>query len=199
MRRGPRHKICRRVGAPVCGRPNCPSLDRPYPPGEHGRSWRRRSSEYELRLLEKQKLRAMYGIRERQFRRLFVEAERREGPTGENLLILLELRLDNLVRRLGFALSTAQARQLVTHRHVRVGGRPVDRPSYRVRPGQEIEIAHRDLIQVRHALDTTPEVPPYLERDDERLVGRLVREPLREEIPHPVEIDERLVVEYYAA
>lgn len=197
MRRQSRHKICRRVGAPVCGRPTCPALDRPYPAGAQGRGRRSRPTEYQIRLLEKQKLRAMYGVRERQFRRLYQEAARREGPTGENLLRLLELRLDNLVRRLGFAFSTPQARQLVTHGHVLVDGEKLDRPSYLVRPGQTIEVRD-ELLPVREAMAATSDVPAYLERNEEEPRGRLVREPGRWEIPHPVPVDERLVVEHYA-
>lgn len=149
--------------------------------------------------MEKQKLRAAYGVREGQFRRFFERAARMEGPTGPNFLALLERRLDSLVRRLGFALTQPQARQLVAHGHVRVDGRKVDRPSYVVEPGQEIQIAREDPIQVRHAVDTSPDVPGYLERDEQELRGRLLRVPDRDEIPLPVEVDDRLVVEHYAA
>jgi small subunit ribosomal protein S4 len=131
--------MCRRLGAPLCGLPNCPALRRPYPPGEHGRR-RRRLSEYQRRLVEKQKLRSIYGVRERQLRRLFGEAQRRPGRAGETLLVLLERRLDNLVRRLGFARTIRQARQLVTHGHVLVDDQRVDRPGYLVRPGERIQV-----------------------------------------------------------
>lgn len=196
---GPRHRICRRVGAAVCGRPNCPSGRRPYPPGQHGRG-RRRLTEYQLRLLEKQKLRAIYGIGERPFRRYFARATRRKGVTGAELLRLLETRVDALALRLGWALSMRAARQLVSHGHVRVGGRRIDVPSAAVRPGDRVELDEkgRNFISVREALEITPEPPPYLERDGDSLGGTLTRWPERTEIPLPVEIDERLIVEYYS-
>src|ERR671931_1115887 len=111
---GPAHRMCRRVGMPTCGRPNCPANKRPYPPGQHGRG-RKRLTEYQMRLVEKQKLRAIYGVGERQFRRYFEKAERRKAVTGEELIRELETRLDTVVLRLGFALSMRQARQLVSH------------------------------------------------------------------------------------
>ncbi|HEY1330338.1 MAG TPA: 30S ribosomal protein S4 [Actinomycetota bacterium] len=193
---GPKHRICRRVGAAVCGRPNCPVNKRPYPPGQHGQA-RRRLSEFHMRLLEKQKLRAMYGVQERQFRRYFADASRKKGVTGEELIRLLETRLDSLVLRLGFAQTMRQARQLVSHAHIRVDGKRVDIPSARVRPGQTIEAspAARNFLSVREALEVTPEPPPYLERDKDNVSGRLTRDPYRNEIPLTVEIDERLIVE----
>jgi small subunit ribosomal protein S4 len=196
---GPRHRICRRVGAAVCGRPNCPSGKRPYPPGQHGRG-RRRLTEYQLRLLEKQKLRAIYGVGERQFRVYFDRATRKKGVTGAELLRLLETRVDSIALRLGFALSMRQARQLVSHGHVRVNGRRIDVPSATVRPGDRIELTEkgRNLISVREALEVTPDPPPYLQRDEDRLGGTLARWPERDEMPLPVEVDERLIVEYYS-
>jgi small subunit ribosomal protein S4 len=151
-----------------------------------------------MRLLEKQKLRATYGVGERQFRRYFQEATRKKAVTGEELLRLLETRLDALVLRLGFAQTVRQARQLVSHGHVLVDGRRLNVPSANVRVGQVIEAspAARNFILVREALEVTPEPPPYLERDKEAVRGRLVRAPERDEIPLPVEIDERLIVEY---
>src|SRR3989440_10649240 len=125
---GPKHRMCRRVGAAVCGRPNCPTNKRPYPPGQHGRG-RRRLTEYHVRMLEKQKLRATYGVGERQFRRYFQLATQRKAVTGEELLRLLETRLDTLVLRLGFAQTMRQARQLVTHGHLELDGRRVDLPA----------------------------------------------------------------------
>jgi small subunit ribosomal protein S4 len=196
---GPRHRICRRVGAAVCGRPNCPSGRRPYPPGQHGRG-RRRLTEYQLRLQEKQKLRAIYGIGERQFRGYFERASRRKGVTGAELLRLLETRADAVALRLGFALSMRAARQLVSHGHVRVNGRRIDVPSATVRPGEKLELTDkgRNLISVREALEITPDPPPYLERDADSLGGTLTRWPERTEIPLPVQVDERLIVEYYS-
>ena len=129
---GPAHRMCRRVGAPLCGRPNCPSNKRPYPPGQHGRG-RKRFSEYQVRLLEKQKLRAIYGVNEAQMRRYYDKASRSRGVTGEELILQLETRLDAVVLRLGFALTMRQARQLVSHGHVLLDGRRVNVPE---RPGQ---------------------------------------------------------------
>ena len=193
---GPKHRICRRVGAAVCGRPNCPINKRPYPPGQHGRG-RRRLTEYHMRLLEKQKLRAMYGVGERQFRRYFAQANRRQGVTGEELLRLLETRLDAVVLRLGFAQTIRQARQLVSHGHILVDGKRIDVPSAIVRPGQTVEAspAARNFIPVAEAMEVTPEPPAYLERDKGSVRGRLVRAPERDEIPLSVEVDERLIVE----
>lgn len=183
----------------VCGRPNCPVNKRPYPPGIHGRG-RQRVTEYRLRLLEKQKLRAIYGVGERQFRRYFERASRRKGVTGEELLRQLETRLDALVLRLGWALTQRQARQLVSHGHVRVDGRRVDIPSAAVRPGQSIELADkaRNFVSVREALELSPDPPGYLERDAGQAGATLVRAPERAEIPLPVDVDERLIVEYFS-
>ncbi len=194
---GPKHRMCRRVGAAVCGRPNCPTGKRPYPPGQHGRA-RKRLTEYHMRMLEKQKLRAIYGVGESQFRRYFADATRQKGVTGQELLRLLETRLDNVVLRLGFAQTIWQARQLVSHGHIRVDGKRIDIPSATVRIGQTVEAtpAAKNFIPVREALEITPDPPPYLERDKGNISGLLVRLPERDEIPLPVEVDERLVVEF---
>ena len=194
---GPRHRMCRRVGEPICGRPNCPAAKRPYPPGQHGQG-RRRPTEYHMRLLEKQKLRAIYGVQEKQFRRYFAGASRKKGVTGEELLRLLETRLDSLVLRLGFAQTVRQARQLVSHGHILVDGKRLNVPSAAVRPGQTIaaSAAARNFISVREAMEVTPDPPPYLERDKDAVAGRLVRQPERSEIPLPVTVDERLIVEF---
>jgi small subunit ribosomal protein S4 len=195
---GPKHRMCRRVGAAVCGRPNGPtSKQRPYPPGQHGRA-RRRQSEFNLRLVEKQKLRAIYGVGERQFRRYFHEATRKKEVTGEELLRLLETRLDSIVLRLGFAQTMRQARQLVSHGHILLGGKRVDVPSAAVRAGQSIEASPsaKNFIAVREALEVMPEPPPYLELDKGAVSGRLARLPERDEIPLPVPVEERLIVEF---
>lgn len=196
---GPRHRMCRRIGQPLCGRPNCPATRRPFPPGQHGRG-RKRVSEYQMRLLEKQKLRAIYGVSERQMRRYYERATRKTGVTGEELIRQLETRLDAIVLRLGFALSQRQARQLVSHGHVRVDGRRVDVPSFQVRPGQTIELTEkgRNLLSVREALELSPEPPPYLYRNRDEFQGTLTRYPERDEIPLPVPVEERLVVEFYS-
>jgi len=177
---------------------------RPYGPGQHGRTKRRSDSDYAVRLREKQRLRAQYGIREAQLRRTFKEAKRTEGLTGENLVELLEMRLDALVLRSGLARTIAQSRQLVVHRHIMVDGQRVDRPSFRVRPGQMIHV-HPDSektepFQVAAAgghADVLPAVPEYLSVDLDKLQATLERRPKRAEVP--ITCDVQLVVEYYAA
>lgn len=195
---GPRHRMCRRVGEPLCGLPKCPALRRPYPPGQHGREARRKLSQFGKQLLEKQKLRYIYGVSERQLRRYYRQASRLRGRTGERLVQLLETRLDNVVYRLGFARTLPAARQLVVHGHVQVNGRKVDRPSYPVQPGDEVAIRpkSRDLEPVRLGLEMDRVVPPYLEVDVEGRRGWLVRLPRRDEVP--LKVDENLVVEFYA-
>lgn len=177
---------------------------RPYAPGEHGRTKRKADSDYAVRLREKQRLRAQYGIREAQLKIAFNEACRSAGLTGENLVELLEMRLDALVLRSGFARTTAQARQMVVHRHILVDGQLVDRPSFRVKPGQLIHVKARsegmEPFQVAAAgghVDVLPKVPGYLEVELDRLQARLVRRPKRAEVPVTCEV--QLVVEYYAA
>ena len=177
---------------------------RPYGPGQHGRTKRRSDSDYAVRLREKQRLRAQYGIREAQLRRTFKEAKRTEGLTGENLVELLEMRLDALVLRSGLARTIAQSRQLVVHRHIMVDGQRVDRPSFRVKPGQMIHV-HPDSektepFQVAAAgghADVLPAVPEYLSVDLDKLQATLERRPKRAEVP--ITCDVQLVVEYYAA
>jgi small subunit ribosomal protein S4 len=191
--------MCRRVGQPLCGRPNCPSGKRPYPPGQHGRG-RKRISEYNVRLVEKQKLRAIYGVGERQMRVYYDHASRKSGVTGEEMIRQLETRLDAVILRLGFALSQRQARQLVSHGHVRLNGRRLDVPSAQVRPGDTIELSDKakNFVYVREALELTADPPPYLYRNKDELQGTLSRYPERDEIPLPVPIDERLIIEFYS-
>jgi small subunit ribosomal protein S4 len=191
--------MCRRVGAPLCGRPNCPANKRPYPTGQHGRG-RKRISEYQVRLLEKQKLRAIYGVGEAQMRRYYDRASRKRGVTGEELIRQLETRLDAIVLRLGFALTQRQARQLVSHGHVLVDGRRVDVPSAQVKPGQTIEIGPRakNSVAVREAIEITLDPPAYLYRNKDELKGTLSRLPERGEIPLPVPVEERLIIEFYS-
>ncbi|MDI2098057.1 30S ribosomal protein S4 [Ruicaihuangia caeni] len=176
---------------------------RPYAPGEHGRTRRKTDSDYAVRLREKQRLRAQYGIREAQLRLVFNEARRAPGLTGENLVELLEMRLDALVLRAGFARTTSQARQLVVHRHILVDGKLVDRPSFRVKPGQLIHVKERseslEMFQVAAAgghAEVLPKVPGYLEVELDKLQARLVRRPKRAEVPITAEV--QLVVEYYS-
>ena len=177
---------------------------RPYAPGEHGRTKRKADSDYAVRLREKQRLRAQYGIREAQLKIAFQEARRSAGLTGENLVELLEMRLDALVLRAGFARTTAQARQMVVDRHILVDGQLVDRPSFRVKPGQLIHVKERsesiEPFQVAAAgghVDVLPKTPGYLEVELDKLQARLLRRPKRAEVPVTAEV--QLVVEYYAA
>ncbi|MGZ8631326.1 MAG: 30S ribosomal protein S4 [Actinomycetota bacterium] len=196
---GPKHRTCRRVGAALCGRPNCPSNKRPYPPGQHGRG-RKRISEYQTRLVEKQKLRAIYGVSESQMRRYYDKATQSRGVTGEEMIRQLETRLDTVVLRLGFALTTRQARQLVSHGHVLLDGKRVNVPSARVKPEQTIEVSGKakNFVSVREALEITADPPSYLYRNKEEVQGTLSRQPERDEVPLPVEVEERLIVEYYS-
>ena len=191
--------MCRRVGQPLCGRPNCPSVKRPYPPGQHGRG-RKRISEYQVRLLEKQKLRAIYGVGERQMRGYYERASHRTGVTGEEMIRQLETRLDTVILRMGFALSQRQARQLVSHGHVKVDGRRIDVPSAQVKPEQTIELSEsaRNFVFVREAIELAPEPPAYLYRNKDLGQGTLSRYPERGEIPFPVPIEERLIIEFYS-
>jgi small subunit ribosomal protein S4 len=177
---------------------------RPYAPGQHGRTKRKADSDFAVRLREKQRLRAQYGIREAQLRKTFNDAKRSEGLTGENLVELLEMRLDALVLRAGFARTMAQARQMVVHRHILVDGALVDRPSARVKVGQMIHVKPRsestEPFQVAAAgghVDVLPPVPGYLSVDLDKLQATLVRRPKRSEVP--ITCDVQLVVEYYAA
>ncbi len=177
---------------------------RPYAPGEHGRTKRKSDSDYAVRLREKQRLRAQYGIREAQLKIVFAEARKAKGLTGENLVELLEMRLDALIVRSAIARTTAQARQMVVHRHILVDGKLVDRPSFRVKPGQLIHVKPRsegmEPFQVAAAgghVDLLPKTPPYLEVELDKLQARLVRRPTRAEVPVTAEV--QLVVEYYAA
>lgn len=177
---------------------------RPYAPGEHGRTKRKADSDYAVRLREKQRLRAQYGIREKQLRIAYNEAKRTDGPTGDNLVELLEMRLDALVLRAGFARTMSQARQFVVHRHILVDGKIVDRPSFRVKPGQLIHVKDRsegtEPFQVAAAgghVDLLPPTPGYLEVELDKLHARLLRRPKRAEVP--VICDTQLVIEYYAA
>ncbi len=201
---GPVCRLCRRekmklfLKGAKCDTMKCPIERRPYPPGEHGRG-RMRESEYLLQLREKQKARRIYGVLEKQFRNLYEEANRRGGITGENLLRMLEMRLDNVVFRAGWASSRAQARQLVRHGHVNVNGRRVTIPSYQVRKGDIVEMRDkaRRMIVLRHNLDTLDRLtPPWLESGDDSFRVTVLDEPRREHIDVPVR--ESLIVELYS-
>jgi small subunit ribosomal protein S4 len=200
---GPRAKISRRLGTNIFGtRGEAIALEkRPYPPGIHGRTRRRgnNNSEYLLQLQEKQKARFTYGLNERQFRRVYQEASRKQGVTGENMLRFLELRLDNVVYRLGWGATRPQARQFVSHGHVLVNGKRVDIPSYRVRKGDKVELKQKSRENVviqwnKDVLDRTP--PPWLDRGEDGFSATVYSEPLREHIDVPLR--EQLIVELYS-
>jgi ribosomal protein S4, bacterial/organelle type len=197
-------RLSRALGIPLTPKAAKYLEKRPYAPGEHGRTKRKTDSDYAVRLREKQRLRAQYGIREAQLRRTFEEARKSQGLSGENLVELLEMRLDALVVRSGIARTTAQARQMVVHRHILVNGELVDRPSFRVKPGQMIHVKPRsegmEPFQVAAAgghVDVLPPVPGYLEVEIDKLQAVLLRRPKRAEVPVTCEV--QLVVEYYAA
>lgn len=201
--RGPKAKVMRRFGVALAPSPKYARIleKRPNPPGQHGGRKRRGSKvgAYGSRLTEKQKLRAFYGIAERQMRRYVAEAMRRQGPTGTNLLQILEQRLDNLVYRLGFAPTIWASRQLVGHGHVLVNDKRVNIPSYEVKPGDTIKIAEKMQRSRQMAVWTERGgiLPPaYLELDRDTMTGRLTRVPNRDEIPVPIE--DRLIVEFYS-
>jgi len=182
-----------------CDTSRCPIERRPYPPGDHGRSRRQNTSEYLVQLREKQKARRIYGLMEKQFRKVYAEAVRQKGVTGENLLRLLETRLDNIVFRASWGSSRAQARQLVRHGHVSVNGKRVTIPSFVVRKGDVVRLAEksRSLIVVRHNLDTLDRsVPHWLEAGDGGQQVTVRDLPLREQIDVPVR--EQLIVELYS-
>jgi small subunit ribosomal protein S4 len=194
----PKVRLSRRLGLPLTPKAVSYFERRPFPPGEHGRK-RKQQSDYSTRLLEKQRLRAQYDVSETQLRRAFDRARRTGGKTGEALIQELESRLDATVLRAGFARTIYQARQFVTHQHVLVNGRRVDRPSYRLRPGDWISIAERsrtkEPFQVA-AAGAHAAAPAYLEVRPADLTARVERVPGREEIP--VVCEEQLVVEYYS-
>lgn len=194
---GPSWKISRRLGISLSGTGK--ELERrPYAPGQHGPTQRKKLTEYGLQLQEKQKLRHMYGLNERQFKNLFVKAGKMKGVHGENFMILLESRLDNLVYRLGLARTRRAARQLVNHGHVTVDGQRVDIPSYSVKPGQVISLREKskNLQVVNEAIEANNFVPEYLTFDAEKKEGTYVRYPERSELPS--EINESLIVEFYS-
>jgi small subunit ribosomal protein S4 len=183
---------------PKCDTSKCPIERRPYPPGQHGRG-RLRETEYLLQLREKQKARRIYGVLERQFRTVYQEAARQQGITGENLLRLLETRLDNVVYRATFAASRNQARQFVRHGHVNVNGKRVTIPSYHLRKGDVVSIRSksREMIVLRHNLDTISRaVPHWLELEASEFKISVRDMPMREQIDIPVR--EQLIVELYS-
>ena len=202
---GPRCRLCRREGSKLflkgdrCFTEKCAFERRSYAPGHHGQG-RIKVSDYGIRLREKQRVRRIYGVNESQFRRYFEMADRQKGVTGTNLLALLEKRLDNVVYRLGFAESRAQARQLVKHGHFLVNGRKVDIPSFQVKVGDEISVREksRDIIPIVQALEAVARrgVPDWLELDAENKKGTVKSVPERSHITMPIQ--EQFIVEFYS-
>ena len=199
-------RLCRREGVKLflkgqrCLTDKCEIEKRNFAPGQHGKARRPKLLGYGLQLREKQKLRRLYGILENQFRNYFEKAARAKGVAGENLLLMLELRLDNAVYRLGFATSRAAARQLVRHGHIEVSGRKVNIPSFQVAPGQEIAVREksRNVPAIQHALDFAGgrSVPPWLELNREAIRGKVLSLPKREDVNFPIQ--EQMVVELYS-
>jgi small subunit ribosomal protein S4 len=202
----PACKICRREGMKLflkgerCSTPKCAMERKGFPPGQHGRSRRFKRSEYGVQLREKQKIRDMYGLMERQFKHFFEMADRQKGVTGVNLMQMLESRFDNVVYRIGLAPSRRAARQLIRHRHFIVNNRLVDVPSYICKPGdvvrvressRKLEIIHESMRQVKEG-----KIVPYLSLDKAKMEGTFLEVPNREDIP--VTINEQLVVEMYS-
>jgi small subunit ribosomal protein S4 len=198
-------RLCRREGAKLylkgsrCYTKKCAFERRPSPPGQHGVR-RRKVGDYGLQLREKQKVRRVYGVLERQFRGYFDEAEQRPGVTGESLLRSLETRLDNVVYRLGFASSRAQARQLVTHGHFAVNGVPTNIPSFRLKPGDAIEVRegrrNREPFKLAKETLRNHQAPEWLSIDAAKLAGTVAELPRRDQMP--LDLNEQLVVEYYS-
>ena len=195
---GPKSKISRKYGEPIFG--DTKALEKkPHPPGQHGRGRRRKKSEYAIQLAEKQKAKYLYGILEKQFRNMFDKATRKDGITGENLLQLLEVRLDNIVYRLGIAPTRRSARQLVVHKHITVNGNLVNIPSYTLKEGDMIAVRERSksLVAISESVSNkTANKYKWLEWDDKSLLGKLVTYPDRESIPE--NINEQLIVELYS-
>jgi small subunit ribosomal protein S4 len=199
-------RLCRREGTKLflkgqrCLTDKCEIEKRNFAPGQHGKARRPKLLGYGLQLREKQKVRRVYGILEDQFRAYFEKAARTRGMTGENLLLMLERRLDNVVYRLGFAASRAGARQLVRHGHILVVGKSVNIPSFQVAPGQEIAVREksRQIPAIQRALDLTSgrNLPPWLQLTRETLSGKVISVPKREDVNFPIQ--EQMVVELYS-
>jgi small subunit ribosomal protein S4 len=196
-----KYKICRRLGVNLWGRPKSPTNKREYGPGQHGQR-RRKPTDYGIQLAAKQKLRGYYGnITERQFRRIYAEAARVRGDTGENLIGLLERRLDAVVYRLKFVPTVFAARQFINHGHIKVNGQRVNISSYRVREGDVIEVREksREIGIVLEAVDSPErDVPAYLDVDHRKMNGTFIRTPEFAEVPYPVQMEPNLVIEYYS-
>lgn len=202
---GSKCRICRRENTKLflkgekCFGSKCAIERRAYPPGQHGQR-RRKVSDYGVHLREKQKVRRSYGLLEKQFRNVFKKAERMPGVTGENLLFLLERRLDNVVYRLGFSSSRNEARQVVSHKHIQVNGKPVNIPSYLVKPGDQIAVRqpYREQLRIKGALDSAVKrgLPNWLEVDSNSMSGVFRNIPERADLPP--DFNESLIVELYS-
>lgn len=196
-----KHKIDRRLGVNLWGRPKSPLNARNYGPGQHGQQ-RSKPSDYGIQLRAKQKLRGYYGnIGERQFRRLYQEAVRRKGDTSENMIELLERRLDAVIYRLKFVSTVFAARQMVNHGHIMVNGKRVNIPSYQVRDGDEIVLVTKmkENANVELAVASTErEVPEYIEVDHKAMKGKFIRAPKLTDVPYPVQMEPNLVIEFYS-
>ncbi len=197
-----KYKISRRLGVSLWGNAKDPFNKRGYAPGQHGVAKRKKTSDYGTQLREKQKLRGYYGnITERQFRRIYAEALRRKGDTGENLIGILESRLDSVVYRMGLVPTPFAARQFVSHGHVRVNGRKANIPSFQVKEGDVVEVREKSRqMAVVLEMVQNPErsVPEYIEFDNAALKGKFVRVPKLAEVPYPVIMQPNFVIEYYS-
>lgn len=199
---GPRGKLCRKFGENIFGTAKYDKIlnKRKFPPGQHGKNMRRKPSDYSIHLREKQKLRNIYCLLEKQFSNYFVKAAKMGGVTGDNLLIQLERRLDNTVYRLGFATTRMQARQFVNHGHFMVNGKKVDIPSFLCKPGDIVEVRpkSRGMSMLKDAMERTETTSPYpwLSVDKENMRGQFVNTPTAAEIPNTVDL--RLIVEFYS-
>ena len=197
-----KYKLDRRMGENVFGRPKSPVNKREYGPGQHGQRRKGKTSDYGLQLRAKQKLKGYYGnIGEKQFRRLYAEAVRRRGDTGENLIQLLERRLDAVVYRMKFVPTPFAARQFVNHGHVRVNGKRLNIPSYQVKDGDVIEVKQKSkqMALVLEAIASGErDIPDYLDVDTGALKGTFVRAPAFADVPYPVQMEPNLVVEFYS-
>jgi small subunit ribosomal protein S4 len=195
--RGPKQKLARRYREPLFG-PSKAFERKKYAPGQHGRTRRSKLSDYGVQLMEKQKAKLIYGVLEKQFRLIFEKASRLKGSTGDNLMILLESRLDNLVYRMSFAPTRRAARQLISHKHILVNDQIVNIPSYSVKPGDVISIRERSksLENINIVFNSRNNRFPWIELDKSTYSGKYLHYPEREHIPEPIQ--ERLIVELYS-
>ncbi len=198
--RGPRLKKCRYVGTVLPGLTTTPTLDRPFPPGEHGTKRKRKPSDFKVRLIEKQKARFHFGILEKQFQGYVKKASKMKGPSGLLLVKLLQSRLDNVIYRLGLAKTIPQARQLVVHGHILINGKRVDRPSFHVKAGSDIAIREKSknkpFMQGLLGESTGGVRPAWLEFDPAKAEGKLITEPERTDLPF--DLNEAAIIEFYS-